>query len=185
MIRTAYPAIAALLVACLGMSAARAEEAFSAQGTLQPLFAPWDNVETAVIDMIAGAHRQILVHAYLLTSKKIAASLIAAHRRGVDVQVLLDADQLASVASSAAPRLAAAGIAVWVETRYQSAHNKVVVVDADTPQAAVITGSFNFTWTAQHRNAENILIARDNPALAARYAGNWERHRQDATPYTK
>ncbi|HEX7645796.1 MAG TPA: phospholipase D family protein, partial [Noviherbaspirillum sp.] len=51
------------------------------------------------------------------------------------------------------------------------------------PEAAVITGSFNFTWTAQHKNAENLLIARNNPALAARYAMNWERHRADASPY--
>ena len=155
------------------------------QGSLQPVFAPWDDVETAVIDVIDGARRQVLVQAYLLTSKKIATTLIAAHRRGVDVRILIDADQLAKVPSSAAPELAAAGIAVWLETKYQNAHNKIIVVDPGTSSATVITGSFNFTWTAQHRNAENILIARGNPVLAARYAQNWERHRADATPYKR
>jgi phosphatidylserine/phosphatidylglycerophosphate/cardiolipin synthase-like enzyme len=81
------------------------------------------------------------------------------------------------------PELAAAGIAVWLETKYQNAHNKIIVIDAGTPESTVITGSFNFTWTAQHRNAENILIARKNSLLASRYALNWERHRQDAIPY--
>jgi phosphatidylserine/phosphatidylglycerophosphate/cardiolipin synthase-like enzyme len=57
------------------------------------------------------------------------------------------------------------------------------VIDAGSADATVITGSYNFTWTAQHKNAENILIARKNPSLALRYALNWERHRQQATPY--
>lgn len=157
----------------------------AAQGSLQAAFAPWDNLEDLVTDAIDGARRQVLVQAYLLTSKKIANTLIAARRRGVDVRVLLDAEQLAKAASSMAPELAAAGIAVWLETKYQNAHNKIVVIDAGSPDATVITGSFNFTWTAQHKNAENVLIARKNPALAARFALNWERHRQEAMPYKK
>ncbi len=75
-------------------------------------------VEAAVIEILDGAHKQVLVQAYLLTSKKIATALIAAHRRGV---------------------------AVWLEPKYQNAHNKIIVVDADAPNATVITGSFNFT----------------------------------------
>jgi len=165
--------------------AADAPAAVVAEGTLQPLFAPWDDIEKTIVDTLGAARRQILVQAYLLTNKKISAALIAAHRRGVDVRVLVDGDQLDRVESSTAPRLASAGIPVWIETRYQNAHNKVIVIDAATPRAIVMTGSFNFTWTAQHKNSENLLIARDNPKLAARYAQNWERHRNDASPYKK
>ncbi|RJF99168.1 phospholipase D family protein [Noviherbaspirillum saxi] len=157
----------------------------AAQGSLQPLFSPGDNIEGAIIEVIDGARQQVLVQAYLLTSKKIATTLLAAHRRGIDVRVMVDADQLERVESSVAPKLAAGGIPVWLETKYQNAHNKVMVIDAASPRAVVMTGSFNFTWTAQHKNAENLLIARNNPALAARYAQNWERHKNDATPYKK
>jgi phosphatidylserine/phosphatidylglycerophosphate/cardiolipin synthase-like enzyme len=157
----------------------------AAQGSLQPAFAPWDDVEQLVMEAIDGANKQVLVQAYLLTSKKIAHTLIAAHRRGVEVGVLVDAEQLGKAASSMAPDLATAGIAVWLETKYQNAHNKIIVIDADTSDAIVITGSYNFTWTAQRKNAENVLIVRKNPALAARYALNWERHRQDAMLYKK
>jgi phosphatidylserine/phosphatidylglycerophosphate/cardiolipin synthase-like enzyme len=125
------------------------------------------------------------VQAYLLTSKHLAQALIAAQRRGVDVHILVDAAQSEKADHVLLPKLAAAGIAIWFETKYQNAHNKIIVIDASTPQATVITGSFNFTWTAQHRNAENILVARNNPALAARYLLNWERHRLDARPYDK
>jgi phosphatidylserine/phosphatidylglycerophosphate/cardiolipin synthase-like enzyme len=130
-----------------------------------------------------GAQRQILVQAYLLTSRKIAATLVAARRRGIDVRVLADAEQHAKTPASRLPELAAANIGVWLETKYQNAHNKIIVIDAGTGQAIVITGSFNLTWAAQHKNAENILIVRNNPALAGRYAMNWERHRQEAISF--
>jgi phosphatidylserine/phosphatidylglycerophosphate/cardiolipin synthase-like enzyme len=170
----------------LPVSDARGDPAIlPAQGTLQAAFAPWDDIDAVLTDVINDAHRQVLVQAYLLTSKKIAAALLAARRRGIDVQILLDAAQLARTDSRVVPKLAAANIPVWLETKYQNAHNKVIVVDADTPHSTVVTGSFNFTWTAQHKNAENILVIRDNPDLASRYAANWARHRRDAMPYMK
>ena len=177
--------LAALCAATPLRGAAAAGPVSAAQGYLQPVFAPWEDIEAAVIDIVAGARRQVLVQAYLLTSKKIASTLVAAHRRGIDVRVLVDGGQLEKVPASMAAELWSAGVQVWVETKYQNAHNKVIVVDADAPTATVITGSFNYTWTAQHKNAENILIARNNPALAARYAENWERHRQEAIPFKK
>lgn len=158
-------------------------EQIAAQGTLQVAFSPWDDIETLIIHTIDGAKKQILVQAYLLTSKKIAQALIAAQQRGVGVMVLVDAEQSAKVPSSKVHDLSLSGIAVWLETQYQNAHNKVIIIDAGTENATVITGSYNFTWSAQHKNAENILIARKNPMLAARYALNWERHRQGATRY--
>lgn len=185
MIAPARAAAGAFFLALAALDAHAADAPFAAHGTLQAAFAPWDNVEELVAQAIRDARRQVLVQAYLLTSKPIATTLVAAHRRGVDVRVLLDAAQLAKASSSMATELADAGIPVWLETRYQNAHNKIMIIDADTPDAVVVTGSFNFTWTAQHKNAENILIARANSALAARYAANWERHREDATPYKK
>lgn len=181
--------LAAFFMLSFSAAAAPAAEVapvpIAAPDSLQAVFAPWENIEGRVVEVIANARKQVLVQAYLLTSKPIATTLVAAHRRGVDVRVLIDAAQLEKVSSSLAPELASAGIEVSLETKYQNAHNKVIIVDAGTRDATVITGSFNFTWTAQHKNAENILIARHHPALAARYAQNWERHRQDATLYKK
>lgn len=157
----------------------------SARGTLQAAFAPWDNLEEVVVEAISAAKKQVLVQAYLLTSRKIATTLVAAHRRGVNVRVLVDAAQLAKAPPSVPLDLVAAGIPVWIETRYQSAHNKIIVIDAGNAGATVITGSYNFTWTAQNKNAENLLVIRDDPVIAARFANNWERHRRDAVLYKK
>ncbi len=47
----------------------------------------------------------------------------------------------------------------------------------------LVTGSFNFTHTAQRGNAENVLIVRGDADLAQRYAANWQKHVGDALPY--
>ena len=154
----------------------------AAQGSMQVAFAPWEDVEGLLVEVIDQARSQILMQAYLLTSKKIATALIAARHRGVDVQVLADEAQ-SHVISAKLSMLLAAGVPVWMETKYQNAHNKVIVIDAATTTPTVVTGSFNFTWTAQHKNAENILIMRNNPTLTAHYHANWQRHRLDARPF--
>ena len=156
-----------------------------ARGTLEAAFTPWDDIEGIIKTSIDQAQQQVYVQAYLLTNKKIAEALISAKRRGADVRVLADARRHTEVPSSQLAALASAGVGVWLETEYENAHNKVIIIDAATPQATVITGSFNFTWTAQHRNAENILVARNNPSLAARYEMNWLRHQKTAQVFKK
>ncbi len=147
-------------------------------------FPPWDDAQQQLLKVLDEACTQVLVQAFLLTSREIAAGLLAAHRRGVDVQVLADARQHAEHPASLLTKLHGAGIPVWLEARYRNAHNKVIVVDPRSPAPVVVTGSYNFTWGAQHLNAENLLVLRGQPWLAERYAANWARHRADAVPFT-
>lgn len=177
----------ALMSACaLSSSEAAGHDApmppMSAQGSVQAAFAPWDDVELLLVRLIDQAGSQVLMQAYLLTSKKIATALIAAHARGVDVQVLADETQ-SHVDSAKLAMLASAGVPVWMETKYQNAHNKVIIIDPATVAPVLVTGSFNFTWAAQHKNAENVLVLRNNAELTNRYLANWQRHRLDAIVY--
>jgi phosphatidylserine/phosphatidylglycerophosphate/cardiolipin synthase-like enzyme len=71
-----------------------------------------------------------------------------------------------------------AGIPVRIDAAHAISHNKVMVIDGET----VITGSFNFTKAAEERNAENLLVVRDQ-ALAARYGANWHQHKAHSQPY--
>jgi len=48
--------------------------------------------------------------------------------------------------------------------------------------ATVITGSFNFTHSAQCCNAENLLVLR-SPELAAAYVANFARRKAVSAPY--
>lgn len=156
-----------------------------AQGTVQLAFTPWDNAEAMIVDCIRRAKRQILVQAFSFTSRALASALIAAKKRGVDVQVMADREQTYGGEASRIPDLARAGIPVALEVRYQSAHNKVMVMDAGTADAAVISGSYNWTYAAQYKNAENVLVLRNSPEIANAYAANWRRHHADALPYAE
>lgn len=151
-----------------------------AHGRVELAFSPWNDPEQALLEAIDGAREQILVQAYLFTSKPLARGLIAAHRRGVRVEVLLDAESNRPNSPSVLPDLLNAGIPVAVETRYNIAHNKLMIIDPASRHGAVATGSYNFTRSARVANAENMLILRDNPALAQAYARNWQRHRAEA-----
>jgi phosphatidylserine/phosphatidylglycerophosphate/cardiolipin synthase-like enzyme len=173
-----------LALAFCGGGAALAQEAGKATATVEAAFAPWDDIESRIIAAIDSARSRILVQSYLLTSRRIAGTLIAARRRGVDVQVLADAEQHAKVPASRLLKLAQADIGVWLENRYQNAHNKIIIIDAGT-ESTVITGSYNLTWTAQRKNAENMLIVRNNAELTERYVMNWRRHREDAVPLSR
>ena len=169
---------AAALLLCWAVFAGAAP--LPATGTVEVLFTPWDDAEGAIVRALGEARQSIQVQAYLLTSRSIAKALQDAQLRGVAVEVLADREMVSKGDNSLIPKLAAEGVPVWLETRYATAHNKIILIDAMKEEGIVITGSYNFTWSAQARNAENLLILRGNQALARRYLENWRRHRDEA-----
>lgn len=173
-----------LALAALVLPLAPAAE-LPATGTAEVLFTPWDDAEGALLREIGAARRTIHVQAFLITSRSIARALTEAHARDVRVELLADREMVAKGENSLVPQLHAAGIAVRLETRYTAAHNKILLIDAEGKNPVVITGSYNFTFSAQARNAENLLILRGNPALARAYLANWRRHRDEATPFAE
>lgn len=66
-----------------------------------------------------------------------------------------------------------AGIHTVIDSKHAVAHNKIMIIDQDT----VVTGSFNFTKSAEEKNAENLIILRSSE-LARMYLDNWKRHRE-------
>ena len=163
--------LSAALVGCQGHAA-------SARALVCAVyFSPKGGCTEEVVSEIQNARQNILVQAYSFTSEPIAQALIEAHRRGVQVEVILDKSQRTDRRSTAG-LLAHAGVPVNIDAAHAIAHNKVMVIDGVT----VITGSFNFTESAEARNAENLLVVRD-PTLAGRYANNWRSHRAHASLY--
>lgn len=132
-----------------------------------------------VVQAIGGARKTVLVQLYVLTSREITSALVNAKRRGVDVRAIVDRSQLDEDRSDtyAVGRLASGGVPVLVDTVPGLMHNKVMIVDG----ATVVTGSFNYTWSAEHRNAENLLVI-DDPALAAEYTQNWNNRAARSRP---
>lgn len=138
---------------------------------IQVCFTPGQNCTAEITEVIDTAKQSIFVQAYSFTSAPIAAHLIAAKKRGVKVNVILDKSQKTQ-RYSASRFLVNQHIPCWIDYKPAIAHNKIMIID----EKAVITGSFNFTKAAQNKNAENLLIIRD-PALANLYLKNWQQRR--------
>jgi phosphatidylserine/phosphatidylglycerophosphate/cardiolipin synthase-like enzyme len=140
-------------------------------------FTPGGNCTNLIVQALGEAKTSILAQAYSFTSAPIAKALIDAHKRGVQVQVILDKSQRTEKYSSA-DFLANQGVPTMIDASHAIAHNKVMIIDSET----IITGSFNFTKAAQEKNAENVLIIPDK-LLAAQYIQNWEAHRPHSQLY--
>ena len=142
-------------------------------------FSPHGGCTEHIVKAIGSAKRSILVQAYSFTSQPIAEALVEAQQRGVKVEVIVDKSQLAE-RHSVMGVLLKAGVPVAIDASHAIAHNKVIVIDGET----VLTGSFNFTESAEERNAENLLQVQDQ-ALAVQYAANWQKHRVHSSPYSQ
>lgn len=139
-------------------------------------FSPQDaTVRRAIQPLIAGAQRRIYVAVFWLTSREITGALIDAHKRGVEVRIIIDATSAGS-RYSRHESLRSAGIPVKVEDWGGKMHMKAAAVDGH----AVVVGSMNWTFSGTKYNDENTLIFHST-ALAAEFESVFD-HLWDSIP---
>lgn len=143
----------------------------------QIYFSPNGGCTKAIVNEITNAKSEIYIQAYSFTSAPIAKALVAAHKRGIKIEAILDKSNVTGNYSSAT-FLKNAGIPVFIDSQHAIAHNKIIIIDKEI----VITGSFNFTRAAEEKNAENLLILKSQE-LTAHYLSNLEKHKNHSTPY--
>jgi phosphatidylserine/phosphatidylglycerophosphate/cardiolipin synthase-like enzyme len=134
-------------------------------------FSPHGGVTDALVALVGTSSKYVRVLAYNFTSQPFGDALIAANKRGVDVQLVLD-KSVPTERNSMLPAMLAAGIPAWIDHKHQIAHNKVIVIDGTVFE----TGSFNYSSNAENNNGENALICQSIDGAAA-YLGNFEIHK--------
>jgi phosphatidylserine/phosphatidylglycerophosphate/cardiolipin synthase-like enzyme len=126
-------------------------------------------------NMILSARKSVHVAMYIFTSDPLATALIEAHRRGVQVFVIVD-HSMENASSSKTTRLGDAGIAVRIY-RTRTLHHKMCLIDVaykgnKTPKSitavlqtvpipsngVVISGSLNWTREALMSNEESFSV---------------------------
>jgi len=157
-----------LLTLSLFLPTANADSSFPRSTSYEVCFTPGQDCTGLIVRAITNASKSIHVQAYSFTSAPIAEALVFAKRRGVLVEVILDKSQSKENKYTSATYLINNNISTWIDYKPAIAHNKVIIID----ESEVITGSFNFTKSAQNKNAENVLIIK-NPELAKLYLNNW------------
>jgi len=130
-----------------------------AQG-IKVYFSPNGGCQEAVISEIKNATQSIDIAMYYLSSRGIAQALIKASQKNVRIRVVLDQSQEIET-SSKAGYLIKHGLEIRYHLGFGLMHNKFAIIDA----ATLITGSFNWTLTAEERNEENLLIINDEQTI--------------------
>jgi phosphatidylserine/phosphatidylglycerophosphate/cardiolipin synthase-like enzyme len=147
-----------------------APSATSAITSYSVCFSPGENCASQILDLIAEANSSIHIMIYTFTNTAIANSLVQAKARGVDVKVVMDGSEANSDNLAVVAVLDQGGVPLRT---YSPAggivHDKVAIVDGKV----VITGSYNWSYSANDYNDENLLVLH-SAALAVQYEANFE-----------
>lgn len=161
-----------LLIGIFSLCTISNADTFSANTKYQVCFTPYQRCTNKIVSAINNSKHSINMQVYSFTSRKIAYALRDAVKRGVKVDVIYDASNFNPDYFSFAKMLTNSGAECGVDDSVRIAHNKVMIIDNDL----VITGSFNFTYAAERKNAENVLLIY-NKKLASKYNANFFRRK--------
>ena len=145
-------------------------------------FSPRGGAERLIIEEISKAQKQILVAVFSFTNMRIARALVEAKNRGVKVYVITDEGQGESkYGRKVLEFLASHGVKVKIKRGSGGGlmHHKYAVIDGKI----VLTGSYNWTYSAEKRNDENLVAIEGSRNLAKTYFENFKALWQKATPF--
>jgi len=140
-------------------------------------FSPGGTALNLILQFAGSARQSVDVAAYDFTSQPVAQALAASVARGVTVRLVAD-EKKSRDRWSLVSQLACAGVDVRLNGMYSIMHNKFIVADG----SAVETGSFNYTSSAEKRNAENALVIKDEPDIARQYQAEFNRLWNESSP---
>jgi len=157
-----------LLILPLFLSSAKVEVFFSAT----------DGCKDEIIKSINSAQKSIKIAIYHITSREIMQALIDAKKRGLDIKIVADGEQ-AKDKFSKVSLLIKEGVDVKI-TDYSTRkkrfltpkmHHKFMIID----RKYVMTGSFNFTASAEELNDENCVFIYDSVEVVEKFEREFER----------
>lgn len=135
-------------------------------------FCPEDDCEKEVLEELTKARQSIHFLTFSFTSDPIGNLLMQKHDAGIEIMGVFEKRQQNPY--SEYQRLQAAGVEVYFDNNPQSMHHKVFIIDANTENATIITGSYNPSKNGNERNDENILIIHDE-IIAREFLAEFER----------
>ncbi|MBU1035352.1 DUF1669 domain-containing protein, partial [bacterium] len=115
-----------------------------------------DNPQKEIIKNINQAEAFINIAMYIFTDREIALPLVKAQERGVKVRLYLDQDQV-DYQYSQSRFLVQRGIKTRISSNNYIMHHKFAIID----NPILLTGSYNWTFSANNRNDENLMVIDD------------------------
>jgi len=124
-------------------------------------FSPSDRTTQHIIRQISGAQGSVNASLLTFTRSDIASELVARHAAGVSARVILDNS---TDSGSQFSFLTSNGIETLLEPSGAFLHHKYAIIDGEDTalDGVVITGSHNWTNSAENSNGENTLVIRSD-----------------------
>jgi phosphatidylserine/phosphatidylglycerophosphate/cardiolipin synthase-like enzyme len=144
---------------------------------LEVYFSPDDHTAAHLLELVRNAQSSIYFLAYSFTSDDLATEMIRRAQAGVTVSGVFETSQYRSNTGTEFDNFNSAGLAVRLDGNPHNMHHKVLILDGQT----VVTGSYNFTASAENRNDENTLVIH-NSAIADQYLAEFQRVFSEAQP---
>jgi len=138
-------------------------------------YPPFEDSHKPIIQLYDGAEKYIHLAIYSLTKDEFALALIRAHKRGVEVKVLIDKVQAAGRYADD-EKLEKAGVGLRRSKGSGLMHNKFAIIDG----IIIYTGSYNHTDNATTKNDENYIIIKNKDVAETfekQFQKIWEKHK--------
>jgi len=132
-------------------------------------FSLYDNPQKEIIKNINQAEAFINIAMYIFTDREIALPLVKARERGVKVRVYLDKEQV-EYQYSQSRFLVQKGIKVRISSNNYTMHHKFAIID----NRILLIGSYNWTFSANNRNDENLMVV-DDPEIIEIFQNQFEK----------
>jgi cardiolipin hydrolase len=140
-----------------------------AENSSHVYFSPGDDCPQIIVNQLERASRSIDICVFTITDNRIADAIRDAFVRGIVVRIISDNDKSLDRGSDI-DRLKGLGISVRIDQTEHHMHHKYAVFDQQT----TLTGSYNWTRSADKYNDENFLITSESTINRA-YLGHFDR----------
>ena len=140
--------------------------------TRKTYFSPQDDTLAAFLQFIDTAQKKIRIADYSFNLEPLVDILIAKHKKGVDVKLVLDKSQSSGEAEQPAIaklRQAKVDLVIGTSTKHKIMHNKFSIID----DAWVQSGSWNYTNAAS--DEDNFFDIEHSVDRATFFTVDWQK----------
>lgn len=128
-------------------------------------------IETKIIELLLGAESDIKVAVAWITNKTILDLLNYKRSEGINITIILMNDETnLSFSINELNKLISNGCSLHFCDPTSCMHNKFCIID----NSILITGSYNWTYAAENKNKENIIIIENNTSVIKAYSNEFE-----------
>ncbi len=132
-------------------------------------FSPGTDCLNAIIRTLNSAKKSIKICVFTISDNRIGSTIRDKHYDGIDVKLISDNDKQYDRGSDI-QYLSGKGVDIRIDRTDAHMHHKFAIID----EKITITGSYNWTRSAEKYNQENILIT-DNQQITDKYLAEFNR----------